>query len=478
MKKIVQLINSLKPHEVKLIKNYYRKNKRRKNEIRLRLFSNILKGKLSNITTSDSSFSHLKSRVEKDIINLISSQDIDKIYAMDFAKSAFRVKQEIIQSELLFNRGAYLKAVKMVEELRVISLNYELFEERVKINDMLRSHLAANLKDKRIEVLSSEIERDLKNLSWLMESKSNYLKALTANSFSSKEEESNFIAKYSKEIGRVFKINRSHRIGMLYYVCRIRQFSTKHSFNMALSEALKFKDLIEESCILNTGGNNLRILTEISKIQFNLKLYPESYKNALKAREYGYVGVLAELRLIELLFLISFQARRIRVAKKHLEEGSKHNIILGEKGFLQAKWSFYDAALLFLNKKYSNSKELLDKLVKRDFKKDEYKWFIGFLVLKIIIEFELENKEGAINRLRYFRLHMLKYKIKDRRIKTIYKIFKSLGENSCYDITYKKHKKLFVKLKTGKDEFYWNPLGYEIIRFDEWFVNKVSPRKR
>ena len=60
------------------------------------------------------------------------------------------------------------------------------------------------------------------------------------------------------------------------------------------------------------------------------------------------------------------------------------------------------------------------------------------------------------------------------RIKLIHKILKTLLKTGYnFKETYKLEKENVALLKEGKDQYYWNPTGYELIRFEVWFLSKV-----
>ncbi|MDA9612429.1 hypothetical protein N9S08_01280 [Flavobacteriales bacterium] len=65
------------------------------------------------------------------------------------------------------------------------------------------------------------------------------------------------------------------------------------------------------------------------------------------------------------------------------------------------------------------------------------------------------------------------------RFKAIYKVVKFLGNNQFdFKLTLEKQKHYLDLLIEGKGDYLWNPLGYEMIRFDEWFMEQFESRER
>ena len=60
------------------------------------------------------------------------------------------------------------------------------------------------------------------------------------------------------------------------------------------------------------------------------------------------------------------------------------------------------------------------------------------------------------------------------RFKSIYKTISFLNKNHFnFQLTHIKQKKHIDLLSEGKGKYRWNPMGCELIRFEEWFMEQL-----
>ncbi|HET6989676.1 MAG TPA: hypothetical protein VFJ43_00055, partial [Bacteroidia bacterium] len=103
-------------------------------------------------------------------------------------------------------------------------------------------------------------------------------------------------------------------------------------------------------------------------------------------------------------------------------------------------------------------------------------WMPGYFLLESLTLLEKKSVDLATYRIEAFRKMMGRNSFKDeQRIGAITRILKQLVRDEW---NYKKlapdKNKDIKMLAEAKEQFYWNPAGYEVIRFDEWLLQKVS----
>ena len=127
---------------------------------------------------------------------------------------------------------------------------------------------------------------------------------------------------------------------------------------------------------------------------------------------------------------------------------------------------------------FDTSKMLLNKCKNLTINKSG--WYLGVKLLLLIISIkEKQANPTAIqleNLLKLFRNLEEEYIM---RFRSIYKIVQFLSNNQFdFKLTLEKKAEHIDLLKEGKGDYLWNPLGYEMIRFDEWFMEQIDERKR
>jgi hypothetical protein len=107
-------------------------------------------------------------------------------------------------------------------------------------------------------------------------------------------------------------------------------------------------------------------------------------------------------------------------------------------------------------------------------------WYLGKKLLLLMISIQEKQADPTIiqleNLLKLFRNLEEEY---IQRFKSMYKVVRFLAYNQFdFNLTYEKQKRHLDLLIEGKGEYSWNPLGYEMIRFDKWFMEQIDSNKR
>ena len=144
----------------------------------------------------------------------------------------------------------------------------------------------------------------------------------------------------------------------------------------------------------------------------------------------------------------------------------------------EEKWNYLSAYNYCRLGDFEKSKELLNNCKNLTINKSG--WYLGVKLLLLILSIkEKQANPTAIqleNLLKLFRNLEEEYIM---RFKAIYKIVKFLGNNQFdFKLALKKQKYHLNLLIEGEDDYMWNPLGYEMIRFDEWFMEQFESRER
>ncbi len=179
-----------------------------------------------------------------------------------------------------------------------------------------------------------------------------------------------------------------------------------------------------------------------------------------------------ELVSLQWLFFAQFRSGEMDEAGHTLQKAFSHPK-LKSSDFLHAKWWFYQAAFYFVKGNYDKSLNALNQ--DRTLLKDKSTWMLGTRLLEIMNFIEQEQY-----RLIDFRVEALRKLLQRQkqstlsRIKTIFKVLQTfVNYDYDFDITIDKEKRNILKLKEGEEDHAWDPMGVEMIRFDEWLLGKT-----
>ncbi|MCB9500286.1 MAG: hypothetical protein H6690_03450, partial [Erysipelotrichaceae bacterium] len=193
---------------------------------------------------------------------------------------------------------------------------------------------------------------------------------------------------------------------------------------------------------------------------------------ALKAERFTTPKGPNELLVKEYQFLVLSQLGRGDEYLNCLNFALKHNV-LNKSKFEAGKWTYYHAIYLFKQKKFSEA--LLELQKENELLKDKSGWLFGHKLLEIMCYMELEEFDMIEFRIEALRKLLQRQKDKNiSRVKTIFSILSTFTKTGAsYKKTYAKEKKNFDLLINAINPYNWDPLGFEVVRFDSWFTKKI-----
>ena len=79
----------------------------------------------------NSAFSHLKNRLQKDILNILLLKEGSKKYETKFAQATFDCRRMLIEGQILMERGAYKAGEAVLTKARELAAEYDLYAEGI-----------------------------------------------------------------------------------------------------------------------------------------------------------------------------------------------------------------------------------------------------------------------------------------------------------------------------------------------------------
>jgi hypothetical protein len=111
---------------------------------------------------------------------------------------------------------------------------------------------------------------------------------------------------------------------------------------------------------------------------------------------------------------------------------------------------------------------------------DKTGWLYGYRILDIMITLECNELFLVDGKVANFKKIIGKQKeINSSRAKTTLKILDALvRKHYDYNLAVKSQNANLIVLAEGRNNHLWEPMGYELIRFEEWFLTKLSRKKK
>lgn len=489
MKNVLSLINSLKPSELKLVRSYYAGNNAgADNRLREQLLTLALakpdctddeaQRYLYN-RKKDSAFTHLKQRLKNDILNVLLTQDSEMKFRSKYAQAVFNCRRALMHGEMLLSRGVYEEAIDVLLRAAEIAEKNELYAELVQIGDIYRTHLVMKEQGRDFAELSKRIDTSVLLLQKSVKAKFHHYELTVPGLYratnglplngSGKELLNNL---------RVdFEETRSPRIGFYYHISAIHYLASHGDYSESLNHSYKLLELVKSAPAFQSDSFVAGANMEIANSLIQNEKYEEAESHALVALDLFRKGMLNELLALEKLYYCYIRLGNFRKAGEMITRAFASSKI-NYNEFLTAKWWFFKAGLEFMTADYARA---LASLKNCDLlQRDKTGWMLGWTVLEVLCRIESNQMEWLEAKTESLRKIMQRYTSScgtncDARMEPVFKILRSLRRFNYEYSEVKEIEKEKFTLLAGTDRNYrWDPAGYELIRFDSWYENKMN----
>lgn len=485
MKELKQIYNSLLPNEVEYLREQYRlKGKQR----RLRLLSileapnqpdNAATAKLIyNKGEVASTFTQLKERVKQDMLTLLMLQDNERHSKSAYRQAEIESRRLIVEGDILLKKGIYAPATKALEKAVKLAETYELVNEKIMAEDLIRTHLGFREGPKKYEAYGQSIANSYQLLGEMLEVKQLYYSILLPNLFSP-----NITQEYIQQCRQayermeaIYARSKSANVAYYMYLTGLYYYTFISKWGLAAVQAQKLLKVVEREPAITSYLRIANAQLQTASILMKLYQFAEAAEHAQVAVDIFKGGAMNELVSLEQLFLAAYNAQQHDVYQQALERALSHSKIRSSD-MLYGKWLLYKAAANFRLGQMEQA--LTDLYADNALLKDKAGWLFGVRLLEIMILMERKDYDLIDFRIEALRKLLQRQKHKAiTRVKTIFQILHIfVKEGYSYKHTLTEAHAQLALLESNTDQYFWDPLGFEVIRFDNWFISKGSHHK-
>lgn len=483
MNGIVTLVRLMRPSEKRLLLHYYTRNVNAESKMRLKLFRLINSGVETDTEAreklkspgSASSYSHLKSRLKDDILNILLMQDTSKRLAQPNRAAELDCRKKVAQSHLLLLRGASVEGMKLIKSALKEADKYELIAERLQINQLLREKFLGVGASQDLANLNTAINEDLLRYEALLkvQEKSFVLAspefAKTLKSRSKDKQNLELI----DELRKLYVKHKLARIGFWYYMAATEYYSAKKSHQDVIRLGLKFIKLVEESPAVRSKTNIAGVNQTVGFAFLQSFKYPKAIEHLGVSSTLFPTRGFNRLTSLELLVKSQLAANELQGANATVVKAISHpRIELREN--LKPKWLFIKACVEFRLKEHSQS----FKTINSDgfLLKQVDAWNVQYRLLEMLQLVEFLDEEWLEFKLDATKKFLNRHKeLITPRVKLAVNLISHLSrhELSTEELSVDVQERLNLSLKS-EGEYVWNPSGPELVRVDTWFQSKLT----
>jgi tetratricopeptide (TPR) repeat protein len=241
---------------------------------------------------------------------------------------------------------------------------------------------------------------------------------------------------------------------------------------------LHLLELVETNPVVKSKSNLAGVHMELASILINLHQYGTAAEHIEQSLGLFKTGMINELKALEKLMFVHFRQADFTEAAAVLERAHKHKFInYSEASSVQ--WEFLHAAMIFEQGNPKGALKIIED--EKGFTKVKSAFLPGYYLLEILCHLEMEDYDWIYEHVEYLSKHLPKVNNRDdslngsQRLLLILRLLRSLVKyNFEYDTVLQREKAAIEQLQSGESQFFWDPVGYEIIRFEHWMLKKTS----
>jgi hypothetical protein len=483
---LTNLIRSLSKYEVRIVRSITQITGNVENKKRDQLFELIHQGSceeqvallIGYKSAKVPAFINLCQRLQQDILNALLIVQQTPEEDSPFLQAQFGCRRALLFADILQSRNCFDEADALLERTSRTAKRCELFAEQVLINDLRRNTPAVQQNPALFNQLSLSLAVYHNQQGDVLKARQMHYELLSPElirSVSMADFQQQGMLRLS-EMSRNLKQSDSDRLKFYYHLAAMNFHTTIRCFEDAEMHGGELLKLIAENTLLQSDGNVAAVNIELAGINLAGGNNKAAGIYARQAIDAGGIVAEQQLQATRLLALSQFRSGNHNAAADTITAALRRKetaVMPLAEGRLRLLY----AAVALEQKAYKDSAAMIARC--SELAADFRGWMPGYFLLDLQLNLERGLIDVAEHRLDAFRhtvrRHQLDGKNGDKRLTTIVfllnRLFKlNIGYKSLRD----KEQQHIQLLKQNESDYWWNPAGYELIRFDQWLLNRAS----
>ncbi|MCB9231055.1 MAG: hypothetical protein H6581_05310 [Bacteroidia bacterium] len=418
-----EIIQALSPEEKELIRSHLKTLTGSSRRLQLfdlvdsnRVKSDMEAAKILYSSKPNSAYSHLKTRLEDIILDLIFPLRVP-FGSESYFQHKFQCWRRIMISNFFLSRQAFRPAARYLEEAINLAMRFELAAELLIAEDLKIQHFPRNLQDIPPAESGGEISR-AKMFMEIFEMKKQFRELSQTDLFQNLDagQLSCPIEKFAQMVVSGEAGNNFCRVKYWGYQIMIIHEKIRGNYSRAFLTASALWNLVQEKGELFSQPEILDAGLAYARMAFINKNPFVAFGMAHSIRNKSSAGSLVELDIQELFFLKHFYAFDFSRAEEVLAKSKIHPQKL-VSDFHQSLWKYYEAHLAFVRGNYKDSLHLLRN--NPELMKHKSKWLLGHKLLELynlislrqydLVEFKLNALKQLLKRQKMYNIQRGKY---------------------------------------------------------------------
>lgn len=481
MERLVGLVKILRRGEKRLLRHLYSAVTNGEDPLRLELFNLVESGKVKTDeaallalgkSQSASAFSHLKTRLREDILNVLLLQESPKRIAQANRAATFECRKKLAQAYVLISRGAFQEGIEVLKFAQTIAERFELVAEIVLMNHLIREAVHLVKDARQLHRVNSDINNNVEKWRDILRAEELALVMTAPNLFKEATgTEEGINTKLIEELQTLFEKNGSARIGLWYYLAYIEYTTSKAMYLEAIDAGKKFVILVENNPSIHSKNDVAGSNQMLGTAYLNVRNYSNAIIHFTNSDKNFPVAGNNRLMNLELLYRAYVGSGNNVKALETVNLALNHPRVKAKSATLP-RWYFLQSCVQFVSGDIDGAHRNLNRDSYLTKQRDD--WNVQFRLLEIMIMIERKEEEWIDFRIQTLRKFFSRNrKLLTPRVKASLDILSAVLRRGLeFDGLGKNTESLLRQSLDESEGYKWNAEGAEVIRLDLWVQSK------
>ncbi len=478
MQRLVAIIRVMRKGEKRLLRHIYSDVTNGEEQLRLRLFDLIEKGKVTSDAEAKavlsqkgarSAYSHLKTRLRQDILNVLLLQESPKRIPQPKGAAAFECRKKLAQAFLLLPRGAIVEGTDILRNAKALAEKYELVAENILIDHLVREQVHLIKSQQQLDELNTSINSNMSVWADILRSEEISLMMTLPHLFKESGELNEGVLNEERirELRELFDRSGSARVGFWYYLAFIEFANRNRMYEEAIKAGKEFISLVSGNPSIWSKNNLAGANQMLGTAYLSTRDFASAAEHfALADRNFPTAGN-NRLANLELLFRAQLGLGDHAASLSTVERTMTHPRY-GVKPETSSTWLYHEACAQFASGDHSAAFKSLNMDGFLQKQRDERN--PQFRILEIMVLMAMKDEEWIEFKLNTLRKLIARYRnLGTPRVKSAINIISALLRNGLdFDNLGAKAEESLLLCLNEADGYEWDPSGAELVRLDRW----------
>lgn len=390
----------------------------------------------------------------------------------------FEFRKMVLMCEMLFRKEMQMEGEELLKKLLALSYEMESLNERMQLYSLAGLY--------NVQLPGRDGQKKYREE--MAESIRKYNEStINAHVFTSGEyQDLDFfeLKKHQDQLGLLkqhYEMTGFARIGFLYHFSSLCYNAALYQFKAAIFHGERLLELVQKSPMVFAGYG-------IETVNQKLAACYLCTGDPNKALEKARIAVrdasnhsLIHAQSLEILFCTLFRKKEIMTLEDVIGKAQRNHAVKYDR-FLSGKWKMLHACLLFEQDQFKEAQKQLKACC--GLPREKVEWVLYTQLLDVMCKAETGQHDWFYYRAEALRKSISRYEAKHRhhkngRISLIYRLLKTLHRNEMdYQLLLEEESEALDLLRCSEGNYFWDPAGPELIRFEEWVQMKARKQIR